>query len=561
MYHKWRERARPMTETLRGTLRTIVVVVALVAITIGVTARTVALDTPLFWQDETYTALRVTGHLQEEYMRLYDGRVHTVADVRTFETLQPGRGVPAVVSALAREDPHHSPLFYALDRVWVGAFGTSAAGFRGLSVALGIAGIGLIFALATTLARSRLAGAVTASLFAVSPIFVVYARQAREYALFACVVMLATLALLRALRTGGLVAWAPYAACVTLGFYVDPIFSLIVVAHGVSVGWEPGASPQRVRRVGTWLATVVVGLVPFLPWAYNAYASRDNISDQLGWGESAYPLKAFLQKWAFNAGALFFDGEFKSLALAPIAIGAIIAAVALVVLFVRYAPRDAVRMVVPLGACAFVTIVGRDIVYHSHFSVIARYLTPFWLAIVLACGIVLARGIRIPLGRSPAIALGTLIALVSAGTASIAIRGASENWWDNNDQVAYQALARVIDRSPNPLIVSQFHPHVPLVLARYLHASDGIVLFRGAPPTLPIGRDAFVVEPSDAVLGEFERRRYELVNVSPAKQTIITSFHRDALKLTQAQRRDPDAALWLVRPQRIGHRSNAAHSR
>ncbi len=539
----------------RGSLRSLVLVLAAVAILIGIGARVANLNAPLFWQDEAYTALRTTGHLQEDYLKLFDGRMHRVADVRAFETLDPARGVPAVVTALAHEDPHHSPLFYALDRMWIGAFGTSPAGFRGLSAALGIVAIGLAFALGTTLFRSRIGGAVAASLFAISPIFVVYARQAREYALFSCAIMLATLALVRALRTGGFVAWFAYALGVALGFYVDPIFALVVAGHAVTVVLQPGAMSARVRGFATWAAATVAGGLAFVPWALNAFASRGNISDQLDWGANGYPLKALAQKWTFNVGALFFDGEFRTLLLAPIAIAIVLVVLALVANFVRRGDRAIARVLVPFGVATFVVLVGRDALFHSHFSVIARYLTPMWIAALFVCAAMLFAAMQTPRTRVPATSLWAV--LLCAGIASIGLRGFAENWWDNNDQIAYQAVAREIDDVPSPVMVSERHPHVPLVMARYLRATDDIVLFQGPVPALPGDRDAFVVAPSPetlAALSARSRGRYDVVNVSPKMRTIIASFHKDVLGATKTVHQDytvafvPENALWLLRP-------------
>ena len=538
----------------RESLRSLFVIAA-VAILIGVGARVANLNAPLFWQDEAYTALRTTGHLQEDYLKLFDGRVHRVADVRAFETLDPARGVPDVVSALAREDPHHSPLFYALDRVWVGAFGTSPAGFRGLSAALGIVAIGLAFALGTTLLRSRIGGAIAASLFAISPIFVVYARQAREYALFSCAIMLATLALVRALRGGTVPAWIAYALCVALGFYVDPIFALVVAGHAVTIALQPGSIPERARRFAPWAVATIAGGLAFVPWALNAFASRGNISDQLDWGAYGYPLKALAQKWTFNVGALFFDGEFRTLIFAPIAIAVVLVALGLVVHFVRRGDREIVCVLVPFGVATFVVLVGRDALYHSHFSVIARYLTPMWLAALLACAAMLFAAMQT--ARTRRLATTVWIGLLCAGVASIGLRGFAENWWDNNDQIAYQAVAREIDDAPNPLMVSERHPHVPLVMARYLRATDDIVLFSGAVPALPPDRDAFIIVPSPetlAALSARSRGRFDVINVSPKARTIVASFHKDVLGATKTVHQDytvafvPENALWLLRP-------------
>ncbi len=530
--------------------------IAIFAVVLGIAFRFSDLNAPLFWQDEAITALRVTGHTKAEYLSIFDGRIRPVAAIARFESLEPGRGVGSVVRGLALEEPQHPPLFYILDRLWIGAFGTTAAGFRGCSALIGTLGIALAFALGAALGRSRVAGAVAAAFFALSPIFVLYARQAREYAFFPDAVMLATLAFVRAMRGGGAPGWFAYAASVALGFYVDPIFALVVAGHGLSALLEPGA---RLPRLGAWFAASLAGAFAFLPWALGALRSSGDISDQLDWGRTAYPLKYLVQKWTFNVGALAFDGEFKALALAPVAVLVALGALVALAVFVRHGERSAVRIVAPLAAITFVVFEGRDVVLGSHFATIVRYLSPLWLGLLFAATAVIAHGLVRGGARTRALALGALLATVAAGAAAGFIRGGAENWWDNNDQVAFQAMAREIDRSDRPLVITQFRPHVPLVMARYLRPDAEFLTFDKTAPALPPGRHAFLVAPSRDVreaLVARTRGRYRMENVSPNATTIIRDFHK---KLDRAKpelfRGDapifvPENALWALVPVR-----------
>jgi uncharacterized membrane protein len=529
---------------------------ALAAALFGAGARFWDLDGPLFWQDEAFTALRATGHLEAELTRTFDGGMHPVQEIRALESVDPARGVPAVVRAIATEDPHHSPLFYVMERAWIGVFGTTPAGFRSLSATLGVLGIGLAFALGATLFGSRIGGAVTASLLALSPIFVLYSRQAREYALFADATMLATLVFIRALRTPSPVAWAAYAATVAFGFYVDPIFALVAAAHALSAALEPG---RRFGHLGAWLSAASAGALCYLPWALNALHARGNIAGQMDWGRTAYPFKYLALKWGFNLAALGFDGEFRTLSLAPVAALVIVAIGVALALLTRPEARPVARIVVPLGATTLAVLVARDRLFDSHFELTVRYLTPFWLGLILAGAAALVQGLGRPGRRTAAFALWAALLLTGA-TAAI-VRGGAENWWDNNDQIAFQQMAREINRADRPLVLSQGHPHPPLVLARYLRDDTTFVLFRNAPPPLPAGRSAFVVAPTRDVLVALVARAhglYALANVSPQSSTVIARFHTGLWRAAPAVDRGdytvfvPQNALWALEPARPG---------
>ncbi len=494
------------------------------AIVLGIVLRFTNLGAPLFWQDEAYTALRTTGHSAADYDRLFDGRVHTVAEIRAFETVVPDRGVAEVAALLAHEDSHHAPLFYMLERAWIGVSGTSAAGFRSLPALLGTLGILLAFALGRSVMRSTRAGMICATLVALSPIFVLYSRQAREYALFADVTMLATTVFLAAVRRSSPARWAAYAATVVMGFYTDPIFLLVALAHTIAA---VALGPGRAMPMRNTAAALAVGLGAFGPWALNAAHRGANIGEQMDWARTAYPPRFLAMKWVFNLGALAFDGEFARLWLAPLAGFVLVALAIALAVAIRRAPNTFWAITAPLGLVTLVVFVGRDVLGGSHYETIPRYLTPFWLAcmLVLACAI----DIGLAQARTRAVAAAGGVTLLALGLTAALLRGAAPNWWDNNDQIAFQSMAARINRDAHPLVITQAHWHVPLVLARYLRDDAQFLLFTGTPPLIPAGRSAFLIAPTTDVLRAVTAAtagRYAIVNVSPAPPSVIASFHR-----------------------------------
>jgi uncharacterized membrane protein len=66
-----------------------------------------------------------------------------------------------------------------------------------------------------------------------SPVHLLYAQEARQYALWSLVTVLATWALRRAVRLHHWRAWGLYAGCLSLTFYTSVLSLFIVLAHGV----------------------------------------------------------------------------------------------------------------------------------------------------------------------------------------------------------------------------------------------------------------------------------------------------------------------------------------
>jgi len=522
------------------------------AMLLGVLFRFVSLGAPLFWQDEAYTALRVTGHTNAAYQRIFDGRVHSVAEVRSFVTLDPARGVADVARALAAEEPQHPPGFYVLDRLWIGSFGSTPAGFRGLSALLGTLGIALAFALGRRLG-GKLAGALFAALVALSPLFILYARQAREYAFFADATLLGTLVFVHALETRRWGAWVLYALTVALGAYIDPLYALVALAHGICTLFEP----ERVRAFVAWALACAVGALSFLPWALAAVRGREDVAGQLDWARTAYPPAELVTKWIFNVAALAFDGEFRVLALAPIAALVILILAGAIVAAARLREKRGPRIAFVVGAVTLLFFVARDGIGGAHYQTIPRYLMPLWVGLLLAASLGFAHVLRLPRNALRAAAFTAWALLLGAGTAAAIVRGSSQTWWDDNDQIAFQQVASRIDGAARPLVISEAHWHVPLVLGRYVRSDGQFLLFSNGVPRIPAGRNAFVVTPTSGVLRSLlarTRSSYAVQNDSPPPPSIIATFHRRLMHDQAALERGnsptfiPQNALYRLRP-------------
>ncbi|MFD9033494.1 glycosyltransferase family 39 protein [Streptomyces sp. NPDC059567] len=141
------------------------------------------IDHPLLWEDELNTwdmVTRSTGRLLD-----------TVGNVDAVLTV-----------------------YYLLLHGWTVVFGDSATALR-MPSALAMTGAAACTALIGQQLFGRRAGLAAGLLFALTPVVVRYAHEARPYALVVLAVALATLALLRALdRPERMGRWAAYAGCV-----------------------------------------------------------------------------------------------------------------------------------------------------------------------------------------------------------------------------------------------------------------------------------------------------------------------------------------------------------
>jgi 4-amino-4-deoxy-L-arabinose transferase-like glycosyltransferase len=151
------------------------------------------------------------------------------------------------------------PLYFILAWFSEKLFGTSVQSLRLVAMVSGVATIPLVYVLGRLTVSAR-AGLVAAVIAALSPLLIFYSAQARPYSLLLVLCLLSTLALLKAIRTGGRVWWIVYAAasCAAMYAHYTAVFVLIV-----QFGWAALAHPQIRRAL---FAANLAAAVCFAPW-------------------------------------------------------------------------------------------------------------------------------------------------------------------------------------------------------------------------------------------------------------------------------------------------------
>ena len=182
-------------------------VCAITLVVVGLLFRFSGLGSKVFWWDETHTGRAIAGSFWSEILEdIFDGQVHTRDEILVHQFPREGRTTVTTVKVLVWEDPEQTPLYFVLARAWVKVFGPSTTILRAFSAFLSIISFPLVFLLGRELFRRSLEGWIAVGLFAVSPLHLVYAQEARQYMLWVDLVLLASwlllLALNRTSRTG-----------------------------------------------------------------------------------------------------------------------------------------------------------------------------------------------------------------------------------------------------------------------------------------------------------------------------------------------------------------------
>jgi hypothetical protein len=152
-------------------------------------------------------------------------------------------------------------LFFILAWISQTVLGLSAETMKLPSLIVGTATIPMIYCLGRQAGGAR-TGLVAAGLAACCPFLIFYSTEARPYALMLFLVLGAALALLRALRSGGVWWWLLYALCTCAAAYTH--FTSIFALGAIAVWGLVTQPPARLRILGA-LALAAVAYVPELP--------------------------------------------------------------------------------------------------------------------------------------------------------------------------------------------------------------------------------------------------------------------------------------------------------
>ena len=277
------------------------------ALIVGVGLRFFALDAPMMWHDEVYTRIFVAGfHSHDWFGALYGGDPVTAEAMQHF--LRPSSSTSAwsTVLGLAQDEPQHPPLYYLCARLWMDAFGYSMAALRSLSAVGGVLGLAAGVWLARALFDDRRVTLVSLALLAVSPFAILYAQEAREYAIWGAMVLGSTAALLRAQQRSGARRWAIYGVLTTVGLYTSLSHVGVVGAQVLFVILQ---SKGKVTRQSLAAAgTLTISALLWLPWALAVWAHYEAFRASMAWAREIHiPTTAVLSAFAVNVSRTAVD--------------------------------------------------------------------------------------------------------------------------------------------------------------------------------------------------------------------------------------------------------------
>ncbi len=443
-----------------------------VSLALGCFFRLYRLGEKVVWHDEVATRVFAAGYLQEDWRReLLTGEVFDVAELQKYQHKTGERSALAPIVGLARDDPHHPPLYYVFATAWVAALGDGVATLRSLSVIFSLLAALAMGWLSAEIGGSARSVACTIGLASVSPFFVLYGQDAREYALWAFFCASSFAALVRAMRVASEPAsgrarvarlFSLYAALVVLGLYTSFSMAWVIAAQIVYVA---ARERLRWRRAGR-SAVLALGAsaLAVAPWAFNLARHWEVFQTSMRWSkEIVIPRSSLLRLLGYNATTTFADvwaWEHSLLATVVVLLSSCIVVVALARV-ARGESREAKLSLLPLVLLPIGMLLVPDLVFGGIRSISTKYLTPCWIGVVVALGHLGGEPPRRASGLAAALPPWLFVAAFGAACLTSAIDAPKRSLWTKGLSMRLVAVADHINASERPLVVGNLEQYNP----------------------------------------------------------------------------------------------------
>lgn len=439
----------------------------IIILVLGLFFRFVNLDRKIYWMDETYTSLRISGYTESEVaQQLLEGQILRLQDLHQYQRINPEKSIVDTVKGLATEEPQVAPLYFILVRFWVQMFGDSVAAIRSFSAFLSVLAFPCIYWLCLELFESSLVGGLACMLLAISPFQLVYAQEARQYSLWTVAILLSSASLLRAIRINSWRSWGLYAATVAVGVYSHLFFVLVAIAQAIYLlVINHGRWSKTLKR---YLLSSIVGIIAFSPWIFVILTNYKQALTMTAAQDTKTPLLYFLKSWLGNLSRNFIDTGFSSgspfavpwhsLVFPSLSILVITALVIYSLYFLgRSSPKRAWLFIFLLIGFTSLVIIIPDLILGRRTSVTGRYMIPAYLGIQLSVSYLLGCKINptISSNRLHQFWKLILLALLTSGVISCVIISQSQTWWNNLTDTDNRQLAQIINQTSNPLVIQE----------------------------------------------------------------------------------------------------------
>ena len=461
-------------------------VIALV-ILLGIGFRGINVGQKAYWVDEVHTAVRIAGYTKSDITtERFNNQVYSVTDLKAYQVPSADPGLGDVLNTLAQH-PEHPPLYYLLARWWMQAamalgFSPSVTVTRSLSIFFSLLALPCVVGLCLELFRSKQTALIALTIFALSPLHILYGQEAREYSLWTLMTLLSCWTFLRAIRQPSLKRWALYGLTLTIGWYSHLLFTTVAIAHTLyaflikdssadpaltaadaSSTSAANAHSSSVPKI-PFLITLAASLLIFLPWIGVFLHQLGQVQNVVDATQRDPSLGYLVNVWGRNLSRVWFSADLGSVNILGVA-GVIYG---LVYLWRSLPKRISLLLLLLVGVNATVLMIP-DAITGGISSTRIRYLIPAYIGIQLAIAHLFSHHLLKSKGWARRGWQMVLIGVFTSGAIAGCINATQVTHWAKSDKsLYYPQMAEVINASDHPLVITDNSATYTLVLAHQL---------------------------------------------------------------------------------------------
>jgi uncharacterized membrane protein len=465
---------------------------AIVLVLLGILFRFSNLDLKVYWRDEALTSMQVAGYSQAEFNKeAFNAEITTPLELQRYQQISRDRGWPNIIKVLSEETPEHTPLYFIALRIWANFFGSSVIAYRSLSTLISLLVLPAIYWLCLELFHSPRVGYFAVAIAAISPFFIAYAQEAREYSLWMLAIAISSQTLLRAMRLNTWKSWGIYAITLVFSLYTYLFSIFVIAAHGFYV-----FAIGKFRFNKTFIAYILastVGILALLPWIVTFIIHLPAFQRSMSWSFNSHhsPL-ALSRAWIVLPRFLFFDVDLPRIGFFSTYyffafITSTFASYA-VYFVVRRSRMEIWLFILTLSIIPFLFLALPDLIIGGTRSVSARYLTPSFLGIELSVAYLFSTQTIFAVNQKAwnlAFAM-----LVSMGLIACIITSTMEYSFAKDGKTILQ-VSSLVNQSQQPLVITNNYAYNPtkiLALSRKLNPEVKIqLLAETKTPVIPNG--------------------------------------------------------------------------
>jgi uncharacterized membrane protein len=466
------------------------IILAALCLLTGLLLRVVDIKAHVFWHDEVHTILRAFGSSTPELTRvIFDGKIHTVQEIQAFQKPNPQKTLKDTLHSLAGH-PEHGPLYYFMVRLVAPFFDPPLAGARLLAALISLFLFPAMYFLAKELFPDHPSAPIIAlCVTALSPINILYAREARQYALYEVLMVLSTWQYLRACRSQR--GWGLYAIIQISGLYTHLMFAVLMLTHGCHLL----LNSQCRNQWKSFFKAVVVAVFCFSPWIYVVLDGMSQVKSYTNWMKHPVPLSSLFRSWSDHLHHVVLDLPGIVL-LKWISIPFVIACFYHTLM---KSPRKSSWLLALTLGFNFIPLMIPDLLSGGQRSAGARYVLPALIVLQL-CVVFFIADIMKRKNFSMWLGNGVILTLL-AGTCLFGyVYLNTDTWWNRYCSLHNPVAARLINAGERPLVIADTTPTNPgdVMSLSYLVKPETpfLTLQVGAALDPPKGYSIFLFNPS-----------------------------------------------------------------